>query len=332
MLVRMSSRARKALPYAGLAILVVLNVVLIGLLLTRDYSAESATGDSYTPPTVGSADESTSDAVGENSSGESGSAEPVEEQDSGAESESDAPAVGAQEPLPAERLIASANGDVAWRAVVGSCEAPGTVELTTDGGASWSPTDVGDLAPVARLKAITPAAVFAIGGTAPDCSPSYAGSVDGGNNWEQAPELVDGSWYVDPSDRAVLGTSVGEVDAPCEISGLAGFDDNSAAILCTDGSLTVSTDGGASWATAAEETGAVAIGLTLQGYVLAGSAEDCAGTQIWTAGVEGSTAPVGCAEDAQPEAGQTAVAGAGSAMWLWAGEETLVSPDGGVTW
>ncbi|MGC5617423.1 hypothetical protein [Georgenia sp. Z1491] len=40
----------------------------------------------------------------------------------------------------------------------------------------------------------------------------------------------------------------------------------------------------------------------------------------------------GSAEGADPEAGQTAVAGAGDAMWLWAGEETLVSADGGASW
>lgn len=330
MLVRMSSSARRVLLYAGLGALVVLNAVLAIMLLTRDTSAQSIDGERYTPPVVagspdGSADESDTEAPSESESGASALTEPDE-------SESDAPAVDAQAPVPAERLIASANGDVAWRAVVGSCEDPGSVELTTDGGATWSSADVGELAPVSRLKAITPAAVFAIGGADPDCSPTYAGSVDGGTSWEQAPELVEGSWYVDPTDRAVLGTTVGQVDAPCEIAGLAGFDDNSAAILCTDGSLTVSTDGGASWTTAVEETDAVSIGLTLQGYVLAGSSEDCAGTQIWSAGIEGTTAPVGCAEDVQPVAGQTAVAGAGSSMWLWAGEETLVSADAGVTW
>ncbi|MGC5629543.1 WD40/YVTN/BNR-like repeat-containing protein [Georgenia sp. Z1344] len=324
----MSSSARRVLLYAGLGALVVLNVVLLALLLTRDVSAESVMGDAYTTPTAGSVtDESPSDEG--TTPAESPSDDVVE---GPTESESDAPAIDVPMPEPAERLIASASGDVAWRAIVGSCEAPGSVELTTDGGATWSPADVGGLAPVSRLKAITPAAVFAIGGVDPNCSPTYAGSVDGGNNWEQAPELAQGSWYIDPSDRAVLGTSVGEVDAPCEVAGLAGFDDNAAALLCTDGSLTVSNDGGASWTTAAEETNAVAIGLTLQGYVLAGSDEECAGTQIWTAGVEGDTAPVGCAEDVQTEAGQTAVSGAGGAMWLWADDETLVSTDGGSTW
>ncbi|MGC5617429.1 WD40/YVTN/BNR-like repeat-containing protein [Georgenia sp. Z1491] len=328
----MSPRVRRPVTYALIGVLVLLNIVLIVLLLLRDPASASGEAGEYVPPSVGTSPEESSSGSGVEGDGpdESASETPGETAEAPSESESDGP-VEAALPVPAERLLASANGEVAWRAVVGDCQNPGTVELTTDGGATWSPTDTG-LAPVTRLKAITPTAVFAVGGVDPDCAPVYAGSVDGGNNWEQAPELVDGTWYIDPSDRAVLGTTVGEVEAPCEVAGLAGFDDASAALLCTDGSLSVSTDGGSSWTTTAEETGAVAVGLTLQGYVLAGSAEGCEGTQLWTAGVEGSTAPVGCAEGAEPAAGQTAVAGAGDAMWLWAGEETLVSNDGGASW
>ncbi len=42
------------------------------------------------------------------------------------------------------------------------------------------------------------------------------------------------------------------------------------------------------------------------------------------------TTPVGCS-DAQTE-GPIAIDRAGQAVWMWAGDEVLVSTDGGKTW
>src|SRR5699024_2539023 len=116
-------------------------------------------------------------------------------------------------PVPTGRLITAASADHAWRATVGSCEDGASLEVTDDGGESWTAVDPG-LTPIVRLKALDEATMFAIGGS-DGCDPSFQITASAGDIWQEADEELGGSWYVQPADRNVVRGPGGEA-APCE--------------------------------------------------------------------------------------------------------------------
>src|SRR5690625_783627 len=305
----MPSRALRRLRFAGLGALVLLNVVLISLLLTRptpavsDHEAPSAAS-----PAPAEVLEKTAPA-------------PVSQASSDASEEQ-------EEGLPsAERVLVNVDATTAWRATVGDCTTPGTLERTVDGGRTWDVLPL-ELAPVSRLRVLGAESLFAIGGGA-DCEPTYRSSSTAGSSWTTNDQYLDGSWYLLPDDRSVMAAPVGEIEAPCEAVDLAAFDAQNAAVLCADATLSVTEDGGATWAAVQPEIMPAAIGLAGEGYVLAGAGDSCEGVAV--SGVETSGAPVEeptCRDVEGSDDSELAVAAAGGALWLWVGEDVVVCPDG----
>jgi hypothetical protein len=122
------------------------------------------------------------------------------------------------------------------------------------------------------------------------------------------------------------------VDVPCaaEATDLAGLDTTRAAVRCPDGSTLRTVDVGATWEPVTAEGPVLAVGADDQGYALATTTPACDGVTVTTLAPDAVAAtPGGCA----PLTGdQVAIARNGSAVWLWVGEATAVSADGGVTW
>src|SRR5690625_4997309 len=112
----MAFRSNRWLPLAGLAALVVLNVILIALLLTRP-SVPSTTEQS--PPWASTPDPT--EAHGEMAS-------PPAKQEPAELTEAQASDVLA----PAERILVNADATSAWRATVGTCSAAGVLEHSSD--------------------------------------------------------------------------------------------------------------------------------------------------------------------------------------------------------
>lgn len=318
----------KAASYAAIVALVVLNAVLIFMLLRPPEPPQSEPRPAFTP-------EPATTSAGPTDSLSPPAPEPAPTPEPTAD---EAAPAGAQ---PAQRLLAAASDSVAWRASTGSCEAPGVVEYTEDGGATWAPREPG-VTPVSRLKVQSGSALVLIGGTA-DCAPTYAATSDAGDTWVTADEYLAGSWYLLPGDRTRLNAPTGEVAAPCagEPVGLAGLDSQRGAVLCADGTLQVTSDGGAAWAPAGSAPDALALGLRADGYVLATASPACTGLAVLLLDPAGAGLPddggnlpdgAGCAPvtDAQP--GQVAVSGTQDAIWLWSGDEVLVSADAAQTW
>ena len=130
-----------------------------------------------------------------------------------------------------------------------------------------------------------------------------------------------------------MAAPVGEIEAPCEAVDLAAFDAQNAAVLCADATLSVTEDGGATWAAVQPEIMPAAIGLAGEGYVLAGAGDSCEGVAVSV--VETSGAPVEeptCRDVEGSDDSELAVAAAGGALWLWVGEDvpmpTEVTVDG----
>lgn len=315
----------------GLGALFVVTAVLVGFAL-RPVQAPASDGTPYTPPPTNSptAEESPSE---EPSTSESASEEPTEEP---TEETTEEP----PEPVPTTRLLTAASADRAWRASVGSCEDPGTLEVSGDGGESWVAVDPG-LGPIVRVKALDEDTMFAIGGDA-ECSPNFQISASAGAEWQELNEELGGSWYTEPADRSTIVGPGGDA-APCDADmvDFAGLSNTVAMVLCTDGDLQATTDSGASWGSAGSADGGVAIAPQLnpdsevQSYLLASLEADCEGVVVRVIGTSGGGAgddPTGCAEVGQAEAGSVAVALNGETAWLWAGDEVLVSTDGGASW
>lgn len=315
-------RGGRRWAFAAIAALVVLNVVLVVILLrpTPPPSERATPLPSFTPVEV------TPGVV----AAPGFSPEPA---DAAAQQGEPAPSPTAVVPRPTERLLAVASDQVAWRATTGSCEEPGALERTQDGGATWTPLPFA-LTPFARLKATSPTSLFAIGGGA-DCAPTFAFSTNAGDAWTTEDPELDGAWYLRPADGATVHGPGAEVPVPCvgPVVDLAGVDLGRAALLCADGTVVTTQDSGVTWAPVGTVPGAVAIAPAGAGYVLGSVQDTCSGVAVhrFTDDGAGLVTPVACAVvDAQ--AGQVTLGASGDVVWLWAASLTLVSRDGGFTW
>ncbi len=308
----MSSRSSRWWKFAGLGALVILNVVLVALLVLRPAApvveereaAVSAPAERSTTP-------------------------PAKHEPAPLPSPMETPSVDA---VPAERVLVNADASTAWRATIGSCDSPGILERSVDGGLSWEELPL-ELAPISRLRVLSAQSLFAIGG-GEGCEPTYVASSTGGRSWTTNDEYLIGSWYLVPDDRDALATPVGELPVPCEAAELAAVDALHAAVLCTDGTLSVTPDGGGSWTETDAPLHALAIGVAEQGYVLAGASDSCnESVALRPIDLMGDALDEETCADAQPVAAdELAVSANGGATWLWVGEGVHVSTDGGRNW
>ena len=252
-----------------------------------------------------------------------------------------APAAEAVLPLPPTRLLGAVDENTAWRAVTGACPAtPASPELTTDGGATWKTTDASGPAEVTalqRLMVTSERVVEMVGLTEADCAPEFVKTFVGGDNYSSYPSKIDGSWYVDPADRATVHGPAGDTTAPCDaVVTLAVRDDESAAALCADGQLFATTDAAATWSEPNSAPGVVSVTAAEGGYLAAAvGTVDCAGVQIMTVTSALAPGPVGCYLSIVSPAtlsGNVAVSVTAGSMWLWAGDSLARSLDGGATW
>ncbi len=304
----MPSRHRRSwLIVAGLGALTALNAVLIGLLVLRPAPVVDDERASSSTPTVTETEA------------------PEKQEPAEMPTESG----GTAQVAAAERLIVNVDATTAWRVVMGECEDPAAMERTTDGGETWEELPVA-LAPVSRVRVLGEQDLFAIGG-GEDCEPTYVSSSSGGSSWTTSNQYLEGSWYLHPGDRSTMATPVGEVELPCEPVDLAALDASDAAVLCTDGALAFTSDGGASWEEGRSDIAATAIGGADGGYVLAGTYERCEdGVAVTSLNVFGEAADEPSCAPA--EDGALAVSGAADALWLWSDDEVYVSTDAGQSW
>ena len=244
-------------------------------------------------------------------------------------------------PLPTTRLLGAVDENTAWRAATGDCPAtPASPELTTDGGATWKTTNATGPAKVTalqRLMVTSESVVEMVGLAKSDCAPQFVKTFVAGDNYSASSDKTAATWFVDPADRATVHSPAGDATAPCDaVVALAVRDDESAAVLCSDGSLFDTTDAAKTWSSPVTLAGAVAMTTTDTGYLAAtvGRAE-CAGVQLLTLTPDLESSGAGCfTSGASPASlsGSVAVSSAADTLWLWAGDAFVRSADGGATW
>lgn len=199
------------------------------------------------------------------------------------------------------------------------------VEVSFDSGASWQSFPVTDAQGVA-LQSIDAGNASILYATYLDsnCEPQFSRSFVGGTEW--APEIdLAGRWYIGAEQ------TFGAEQPPCTA---VGFSSSGARgiVLCDDASVAVSEDAGTTWSAPIDVPNAAAVGLSVDGFVIASVDEDeCTGaqTRLLQNGQLGD--PGGCVEGSIEEGG-VAVGGNATDLYLWAGDAFVRSTDGGATW
>ncbi len=232
------------------------------------------------------------------------------------------------------RVLAASDNETAYRSQGGPCpNTPANLEVTRDGGATWSAVNAGEeLSGISRILARTEGYVLAVAQLSGNCSQTVVAQSYGfGDYWEIAEGGEQTTWYVHADDgETVNAPDVGPVAAPCPVARLTSLSAGSALALCQDGSLAVTGDSGLSWSHSDVFPGSQSVTVSADTYLLAQSGLDnCDGTQVSRLAGDLTVESGVCV----PATGEAAIAGnATGAVWLWAGDAILRSPDGGLTW
>lgn len=243
------------------------------------------------------------------------------------------------EPLPepptapvAQRLLAVSPDGTILRAWVGSCEAPGALEVSFDGGATWvsGATDTIPATRILNIDASDPT-ITRLASLTPECTPQASRSFIGGTSWEPDPGAA--AWFIDPTNPWGVSSPTGSHQLPCEAVNLSTTGAR-AIVLCADSSATVSGDTGLSWSAPVAIPSGVAVGATSGNFAVASFGEPECPSGVRTRLFDGVSLsdPGSCVEAPGGTEGQTALAGNNSALLLWAGEALLTSTDFGVSW
>ncbi len=216
------------------------------------------------------------------------------------------------------------------------CTNPGSIEFSTDGGQSWTPSSTFDATSATQILRILPANggttfVVALNG---ECEPWIYSTSNNGTTWN-GPLSAVGTWYLNPAAPATLGAPGGAKTIGCEALGLSPVTDREVGVLCADGSVITTNDGGTTWAEPVAVDGITALAYSRQNLLaVANGDETCSGLQILDLGTNGSTEQLSCVEmdTGSVGAGDVALAQSGNNLVLWAGDNQLVSTDGGQTW
>lgn len=298
------------------AVLVVLNGVVLTLLLTADEPAGTAvpttTSPSPTSPT------------------ETPEAPPVPAVDPTDSATTDPAAVPASL---ATRQLVAVDGEVAWRSTLASCgQGSAIVERTLDGGASWDAAEL-DIDSVVRLRATDATSAFVVG-AAQDCATALASTTDGGESWTRADATLSSAWFLAPTDRTFVAGPRGDAPVPCPTGAvdLAAVDAQRGAVLCQDGSIAVSDDGGQGWSTTVSVAGARALAQNGSAYAVATFEGPCDALSVYGVSSDGQaqSEPFACAPVAT--AVEVAVSITDDLLWVWSGTDLAISRDGGQTW
>lgn len=296
------------------AVLVVLNGIVLTLLLTRDEPGGAAAPPASTP-----------------NSPEVTTEPPLVPTTEPTAIETTDPAV-----VPASlatRQLVAVDADVAWRSTLASCgQGAAIVERTLDGGASWDATEL-DVDSVVRLRATDASSAFVVGAVQ-DCATALASTTDGGETWNRADATLSSAWFLAPTDRTFVAGPRGDAPVPCPAGAvdLAAVDAQRGAVLCQDGSIAVSDDGGQSWETTVSVAGGRALTQNGAAYAVATFEGPCEALSIYDVGSDGQAQaePFACAP--VTSAVEVAVSITDDLMWVWSGTELAISRDGGQTW
>jgi hypothetical protein len=224
---------------------------------------------------------------------------------------------------PVTEVVAALDGKRAWRAALGTCPDGGaSLRVTDDGGRTWTKRAV----PARALGRVQPVAGdrgFVIGAKGSGCTVGEYATDDDATTW-RGPRDVEGGWSRVPGGASTTLITPKRPDArPCgttTVVDLARVSAKRAVVVCADGRLVRSTDGGSTWTTLATVDGALAVGArevdgTPEVHV-ARVADGCAGVEVAKVS-DGKAAGGACVETSLDGAeGRVSLSVVDEAGWL----------------
>jgi hypothetical protein len=232
-------------------------------------------------------------------------------------------------------LLAVNSATLAWRAVLGDCPTDPKLEVSRNGGRTWRSIDSG-LRSISRIRSYDESSVFAVGGDE-ECKSRYAATGGPGESWAVNPRLLDQTWYRLPSEQHRVQAPGGRLSSPCNdrLADFAGLGLSGAAALCSDGTLRITQDGGDQWRDLDGGGDGRAVGADEAVYALALRNGKCAGIGVvlLTPGARDvDSDSIRCTPLGDAPEQELAVAVRGQVLWLWAGDDVVVSTDRGRNW
>ena len=218
-----------------------------------------------------------------------------------------------------------------FRAPTPACGAgDGLVQYSFDDGQSWQTASFTDVpgAAVRHIDASDPE-VIRVTFLDQNCEVQGARSYTNGVGWEPDPTpLLE--WTLQ-GDSASLVTNTGQVTVPCPVVSVSGAG-NSGIVLCEDAHALITNDSGATWSDPVLFDAAYAVASSNDSaFVVAAGGNDCVGVTVATLSVDGPGEPGACAPiEAAPA--QVVMATGNGVSYVWAGDDILRSPDGGISW
>ena len=193
------------------------------------------------------------------------------------------------------------------------------------------------LGPIVRLEVEYNGDLYTVGGDGPDCSIRYISySIDGAVAAQtDEPQNI---WSRDPKDPDQIQGPTSARAKPCKrrhVLGLASIDMSKALVVCTDGSVIVTSNSGKTWKRSGELVGTMAVGAGGDRVWVAGKASKCDGVAVRSFSLTAGKLSRGrsrCAADLPLTPGRVAIDASGEAVWLWAGDKVQISTDRGRTW
>ncbi len=220
--------------------------------------------------------------------------------------------------------------DLVLRATAGDCtgSAASVVTVSTDLGGTFHRRPVDGLAQTLRVEVLDDGSMWVIGRTS-DCSVARWTSTDSGRSWSRT-DGAGGSWYLFPGGtRHAVASPAGRRATPCAPVGLSTIDASVVRVLCSDGPILGTSDGGRTWVALGRLDGAVSIRFTTPGDGIALARQDgCPAAVLQTTDGGTSWTRQTCLDGTDP----LAVAAAGTTQAAQVGRRLAVSTDGGGTW
>ncbi|MCW2506112.1 MAG: hypothetical protein JWO79_4396 [Actinomycetia bacterium] len=239
--------------------------------------------------------------------------------------------------LPTALPVSSYSPDVAVRATaLGSCtEGGASLQLTTNAGRSWQDLAV-PVRSVLRLRWTGEQSGWIVGANA-DCRLTLSYTDDSGRTWSK-PGPTRGAWHrMGDAAARVVHAPTGNVPSPCRpgtaIVDVSAVTLYSSAVLCADGRISRTSDGGARWVTG-QVPNALAIGFASPdvGYAVVPRTDTCAGLQtLATADGGRSWRLAGCVRDAAGPGFGMSFADPANGL-LVAGDGVYRTTDRGTSW
>lgn len=237
-------------------------------------------------------------------------------------------------PLVAPQRQIAQYENVAVRSEVGTCTAPGTLEVSTNGGESWvaSESFTGTSATqVLRLIPVSASNIFVVALNS-DCEPRIYGTTNQGQTWQEPVSAV-GTWYLNPSIPTQLAAPGGTKTIGCEALSLSARTDSNVDVLCADGQFISTTDGGTTWSDPVHIDGALNVGHSNGDRVLMVQQPGvCRGIQLSAGAQDSDNSTCLETELLSENAGQIAATRFGESILAWVGQTQFISKDGGKSW